>query len=206
MKVIGACIVFCCICFCIQAQSSISGFKKLSRPERWWVIAHPFKAKKAFQITQHVQAEVDSIKKAGIIGTDASGGKLDAFKHAYWMACLSGKIGPRRARKLGIAHEKGNYLQFRKKMLEDDFLPDSVSTVMDLRNNYLGIELMKSRRGLAIPEIRKVILDAVVSGLAVMIKKDEQGNFIDCSGKRISMQEWKGKWNVPKCLVSSSGE
>src|ERR1700741_2953495 len=114
-----------------QSPSAVKYFSKLSRPEKCWVIAHPFKAKKAFRITKHVLLDVDSVKASGIIGTDNNGGKLDAFKHAYWMASVAIKIGSRRAKKLGIAHEKGNWIQFKKHQLEDTVLPDSVSAVMD---------------------------------------------------------------------------
>ncbi|MBK7181849.1 MAG: hypothetical protein IPH89_02375 [Bacteroidetes bacterium] len=85
---------------------SQSKFSKLSRPEKIWVLAHPFVAKKAMLASRQALVVTDSIAKLGIIGNDNNGGKLDAFKHAYWMVYLSFKIGSRRALKLGKAYEK----------------------------------------------------------------------------------------------------
>ena len=89
-------------------------FSALSRPEKCWELIHPFIAKHAFHVTKYVIADVDSLKQEGTLGTDLNGGRLDAFKHAYWMASLSLAIGGRKALKLGWAHEKGNYLQYKK--------------------------------------------------------------------------------------------
>lgn len=118
---------------------SQSSFRKLSRPEKCWALCHPFKAKKAAKVTREVQVVVDSIKRSGTIGADNNGGALDAFKHAYWMASVAMVIGSKQALKLGKAHEKGNYFQFKKQELEDAAMPDSISTVMDLRNNEFGV-------------------------------------------------------------------
>ena len=38
-----------------------------------------------------------------------------------------------------------------------------------------------------------------------IIKKDKNGNFLDCKGNIISAQELKGKWENNKCLVFSDG-
>lgn len=185
----------------IYGQSS---FKKLSRPEKCWVIGHPFKAKKAQIVTKGVQLVVDSLKKSGIIGIDNLGGKLDAFKHAYWMASLSMEIGSRRALKLGKAHEKGNYLQFKKRLLEDAALPDSVSSEMDLRNNSSGVYLAGYCRSLDKKTVQHKVLKALDKGELSIIKKDEQGNYLDCAGVIIPMKEWVGKWGIPKCLIPSN--
>ncbi len=190
--------------FYSPAQSSIADeFFKLSRPEKIWVFAHPFKAKKAFLITKDVQQDVDSIKRAGTIGNDNNGGKLDAFKHAYWMATLALEIGKRRAEKLGIAHEKRNKIQFKKHQLEENSLPDSVSSMMDLYNNKQGIEAVSKYKNASKKEMQKIIMDALNNGKLRMIKKDLQGNFLNCDGSIIRLQDWYGKWNIPKCLVSS---
>lgn len=191
----------------LPAQNSPSKqFSKLSRPEKLWVFTHPFKAKKAFLITKDVIIDVDSIKKTKTIGIDNNGGRLDAFKHAYWMASLANTIGARRAKKLGVAHEKGNKIQFKKHQLEDRLLPDSISTVMDLHNNKIGIQSMKNKKCIPKKEIQNLILDALNQGQLRIIKKDKQGNFLNCDGSPITLAAWYGKWNIPKCLVSSDAE
>ena len=113
------------------------------------MLLHPFVAKRAYDCTKYVVAAVDSLKRAGTIGTDHNGGSLDAFRHAYWMANLSSAIGSRKALKLGKAHEKGNYLEYKRHRLEDSILPDSVSCAMDLANNRVGAHSVDTaaRRG-----------------------------------------------------------
>lgn len=190
------------ILFCgfngIVAQSF---FRKLSRPEKCWVIFHPVKAKKALKITREVQLVVDSIKKSGVIGTDNNGGNLDAFKHAYWMACLSLEIGRKESLKLGRAHEKGNYLQYKKHQLEDAVLPDSISSEMDLRNNEFGVFSMDNSKKVSKITVQKKVMDGLANGKLAVIKKDEQGNYLTCDGAVIILSEWKGKWGIPKCLI-----
>lgn len=183
---------------CLVAQSS---FRKLSRPEKCWVIFHPSKAKKALKITKEVQVVVDSIKKSGVIGTDNNGGNLDAFKHAYWMACLTLEIGRKEALKLGKAHEKGNYLQFKKNQFEDMTLPDSVSSEMDLSNNEFGAFSLGNCKNLSKITVQKKVMDGLANGKLTVIKKDEQGNFLTCNGAVINMKDWTGKWGIPKCLI-----
>lgn len=203
VKVITSTILLICFGLTnkIFAQSK---FSKLSCPEKVWVFAHPFVAKKAFHITQDVQKIVDSIKQLNIIGVDNNGGKLDAFKHAYWMASLSSKIGKRKARKLGMAHEKGNFLYYKKQELEDSILPDSVSSEMDKKNNEVGISLLDNRKKTSPQIIQNEVLTALKDGKLYIIKKDEKGNFLRNDGKKIPMNEWVGKWGIPKYIVPSN--
>jgi len=151
-----------------------------------------------------VQSDVDSLKRAGTIGTDLNGGRLDAFKHAYWMISLTDEIGKRRALKLGKAHEKGNYLDFKKHRLEDSILPDSVSSEMDLRNNAVGASVFGDVEIPTPQNMQRIILETIAGGLLYTIKKDAQGNYVFCNGTQIDMDRWKGKWGIPKCLISSA--
>lgn len=194
---------FFILCSMLIAQSS---FKKLSRPEKIWVMCHPFKAKKTFKLTKEVQKVIDSIKQTGIIGVDNNGGKLDAFKHAYWMASLSNVIGKRKAKKLGMAHENGNYLTFKKHKLEDCILPDSLSSEMDLKNNEIGISLMNDCGKLPPKLIQDKVLTALEEGKLFIIKKDKNGKFLKKDGTQITINEWFGIWDIPKYLVPSNEE
>lgn len=192
-------IFLCLICSFNYAQS----FKNLSLPEKRWVLFHPIKAKKASAVTKEVQKDVDSIRRSGIIGDDNNGGALDAFKHAYWMALLSKNIGIKNALKIGRAHEKGNYKQFKKRQAEDAILPDSVSCAMDLFNNNVGAHIYGNCKTIDNATVQKKLLLALKEGKLKMIKKDEAGKFLTCDGKIIILSEWKHKWAVPKCLVDS---
>jgi hypothetical protein len=191
-------VLFLCASSCFSQS-----FKKLSAPEKRWVLFHPIKAKKAAAITRQVQKDIDSIKQSGIIGNDNNGGALDAFKHAYWMALLSKNIGIKNALKIGKVHEKGNYLQFKKQKNEDAVLPDSVSCEMDLFNNNVGAHIYGNCKTIDNITVQKKLLEALKEGKLKMIKKDASGTFLTCSNTPIQASEWKGKWGIPKCLINS---
>lgn len=191
------------VLFAASEQVCAQSFQKLSRPEKSWVVFHPFKTKKAVKVTHQVERVVDSVKKTGVIGADNLGGKLDAFKHAYWMASLTLEIGGKQAFKIGQAHERGNYLQFKNKTVEDSALPDSVSSVMDLRNNEFGISAVAKCKNISAVTVQKKIMDGLAQGKLTVIKKDEKGNCLTCDGKIIDPKEWQGKWAIPKCLEFS---
>jgi hypothetical protein len=188
----------------LQAQSFLRKFAKISNPEKCWAFTHPFVAPKALKITIRSYAITDSIKQSGSIGTDNNGGRLDAFKHAFWIATVSSAIGPRKALKLGVAHEKGNKLQFKKHQLEDQVLPDSISSVMDLHNNEQGAAIVHRSEKYSMKQLQEKIMQLLLQGQLTCIRKDKQGNFLTCSGERIDLQQWKGKWAIPKCLITSN--
>ncbi|CAL2080055.1 DUF6973 domain-containing protein [Tenacibaculum sp. 190524A05c] len=190
----------------VFAQSNYQKFKELSSPKRWWVILHPFKAKKALLISKDVNKVSDSIRKSNLLDGDHSGGQVDAFRHAYWMARLKEEIGTSAARSLGKAHEKENYLMYKKRKLEEGIVPDEISSEMDLFNNDVGLSLTTKgnktpRKGL----IYRVI-NAVLEGKMKVIKKDKNGNFLTCKGDIINAKSLKGKWKNTKCLVSSNAK
>lgn len=181
-----------------------SSFKKLSKPERSWVIWHPFKAKKAYKISLEAEKTKDSIKHTNLIGKDNNGGQLDAFKHSFWMARLTQNIGKRAAFTLGKAHEKGNYQTFLKRRLEDGMLPDKPSTDMDLYNNNIGISVGKQFKKASKPQLISVLIDSIRQGKMRVLLKDKNGYFLDCDKKRIPLDSLKHKWNTKKCLVRSN--
>ena len=146
----------------------------------------------------------DSIAINKGIGTDNSGGKLDAFKHSYWMARLTQDIGKSAANRLGKAHEKGNYQTYKKKRLEDGLLPDKQSSDMDLFNNQIGIEVGTSFKKSSRTALMRKLIDALEKGNLRVLKKDSLGNFLDCQNKKIPLDSLKNKWDTKKCLVSSN--
>ncbi len=177
---------------------------KLSKPERTWVVFHPFKAKRAYQVSLEVLRVKDSIQKVnGVIGNDNSGGKLDAFKHSYWMARLTQDIGKRAAYTLGKAHEKGNYRTYQKRRLEDGLLPDKPSTDMDLYNNKIGITVGSTFKRATKKVVMQKLIDSLESGKLRILSKDKEGSFLDCFRKKIPLDSLKNKWDTKKCLVPS---
>ena len=206
MKIKTLFVFFIALISSARGQSTATSFRKLSRPEKCWVIAHPFIAKKAWHCTQRVRAVTDSIEKAGVLA-DGNGGHLDAFRHAYWMASLVQEISPRKAMKLGKAHEKGNYLDWKKGKNEDaGSRADSMSCVMDLQNNESGIAIGKKFRcdTASAKTLIREVLDSDANGNLVMLKKDESGNFYTCDGKPIDLTMYDKAWFIPKCLVKTS--
>lgn len=188
--------------FCEFSKLSFA-LPKISRPEFFWVLAHPFVAKKTLTVSKDVLKITLEIKKERSLDTLISGGNLDAFKHTFWMAYLTSKIGKRKALKLGKAHEKGNYLQYKKHKKEDGQLPDSISTVMDLWNNNLGAEIYLTHKTKDKEILKIKVIEAVKLGKAKTLKTNSRYEFLDCDSNVIDLKKYQGKWNVPKCLINS---
>lgn len=186
-----------------HAQSKVGTFFTLSSPEKCWIIFHPFKAKEAFEITKTTLQKTDSLAKEHIL-TDLNGGKLDAFKHSFWLASLSQKIGKKAALKLGKAHEKGNYKTFKKNQLEDGFLPDQKSSEMDLFNNDIGAQIGDENKILSRNELVDLILAEIQNGKMKVLYKDDMGNFLTCNEEVIPLDSLQGKWENEKCMVFSN--
>ena len=181
-------------------QTAYKNFKKLSCSEKRWVVFHPFVAKKAWQLSLEARTVTAEVKQQQILKGIGNGDQLDAFRHTYWMARLAQEIHWRKAKRLGKAHEKGNYRQFKKGKLEDDVLPDKISSEMDLFNNQVGIDLGKSMKG---KELKNDVIQIVQEGKCKIIKTDSNGNFLDEQNNMIPAEELKGKWENRKVLVNS---
>ena len=125
----------------LAQNNALKSFKELSCPEKWWVIGHPFVAKKTLKVSQIARLKTDSIKENNILKGVGNGDQVDAFRHTYWMASLTQTIGQRKAKRLGIAHEKGNKRDFKKGNKEEGSLPDKISSEMDLFNNEVGLKI-----------------------------------------------------------------
>ena len=199
------CLLFFIVFFYINSysQSKSTKFFKLSSPEKCWVFFHPFKAKKALTISQDALKISDSIGRIGQIGKDLNGGRLDAFKHSYWMASLAQNIGFKSSLKLGLAHEKGNYKTFKKNRLEDGYLPDKISSDMDIYNNGMGIEIIKKNKSFSKYDLIEEVILNIQLGKMKIVKKDDKGNFLNCLGKIIPLNSLEGKWENDKCLTTS---
>ena len=189
--------------FIFLILSTISYSQKISRPEKWWALTHPFVFKKAHNITKKVQREVVVVKKERALKGVGNGDQLDAFRHAFWMASLVEVIGEKKARKLGKAHEKGNYIQYKRKRKEEGVVPDAISSQMDLYNNEVGIDLSKINQDKTSLVLKVIVINSVLEGKCKVIKKDEALNYLDINGVIIPHDSLKGKWENDKCLVNS---
>lgn len=185
------------------AQSPSLSFKKLSCPEKWWVVLHPFVAKKAYNISQEARSISKEIERDTLLDQDADGGMVDAFRHSYWMARLSQEICPRKAYTLGKAHERGNYLDHKKRRPGEEIFSDSIAGTMDLFNNKKGIEIGRNNKAISKEELRELICKKILDGEMKVILKDEAGNSLDCNNIVIDLNNYSGQWNIPRCLVKS---
>lgn len=178
---------------------------QVSRPEKFWALQHPFKTARAYRITSHVRAEVDSLIASGTLDTLRHGGKTDAFRHAYWMALLSNTIGEKSARKLGKAHEKGNYLAFKKNKTEDGFIQDETATEMDLHNNEVGISVALKNPNVDNGRMKTLVLEEIRNGQMKIFKVNKDGAFCDCEGRTVAIPvRSRQQWKLPYCLINSN--
>lgn len=178
--------------------------QKRSLPEWLWAAAHPFAAVKVKQISKKCYS-IYKTDRSIITELDnfSNGGKLDAFRHVFFMAAFSQKVKVKKLRKLGKAHEKGNYKQFLKSSVEDGEVPDSLSSVMDIQNNEVGFVNGRENKTVSLENLRTIIITKIKAGEAFIMKRKINGTYLDCSDALINPDLYKGKWNIPKCLVPS---
>ena len=133
-----------------------------------------------------------------------SGGKLDAFRHSFTMAYLVRFISVKKLRLLGIAHEKGNKLSFYKNNLEFGDRPDSLTCVMDLRNNELGFLIGKENKRRSINELKVIMINEIVIGNAWYLLRNSKHEYTQCNGIPIVVNDFKKQWFIPKCLIKTN--
>lgn len=184
-------------------NSLFRSFASVSCAEKRWAMKHLFIAKQAWKITERVRIVTDSLKQRAIPDQDASGGKLDAFRHSFWMASLTKRIGARRALSLGRAHERGNYRDYKKKRFEEGDIPDKAAGEMDLYNNGVGSKIGTQSKGSYEKDIIEAILSAIHAGNMKIILKDAEGRSCDSLMQPIPASAMKGKWDTPRVLVAS---
>lgn len=179
-------------------------YKRLSRPEKIWVLSHPFVAVKTAKISSYTAKIAKEMIGSLLLDGDYAGGQVDAFRHGYWMASLAQQINWRKVLKLGNAHEKGNYIDYKRNKLEENNLPDSISCDQDYRNNSIGICIGRKNKTATAEELKTAIIEAIKNGDFWIIKKNCRGDFIDSEGNIVNRNEYKDQWYVPKYLVPSN--
>jgi hypothetical protein len=176
----------------------------VSRYEFRWAVFHPFAALKVKKQLPKALAIYTAMKKSGLPDAYNSGGKLDAFRHVYTMAFLARHIKPRKLRKLGKAHEKGNKRQFMKGKQEEGERPDSLACDMDLRNNELGFAIGLANRTAGDTLLKDMVLQAISDGKAWYLKRNARSEYVDCAGKPLDPSLYRKNWYVPKCLIKTN--
>ncbi|MCX7727862.1 MAG: DUF4823 domain-containing protein [Bacteroidia bacterium] len=129
--------VFIFIIFCSSNYYS----QHKGKHQYQWAFFHPIAAIKVKKIYKKNYPIYQQVKQQKILDTIENGGKLDAFRHGFFMACFAQKVKAKKLIKLGIAHEKDDLSYFLKKRKTEYWdIPDSASIQMDLYNNLIGIE------------------------------------------------------------------
>jgi len=175
--------------------------QKLSRHEWCWALGHPVAAIKVKIISKKCFSVFKNVNK-NELDTYSNGGKLDAFRHAFYFAAFAQKVKIKKLRKLGIAHEKTNYRQFLKLKEENGEVPDSLGMVMDLKNNELGLLIGSQNKHIGLSALEKLIIQEIKKGSAFIILRNKLGNYVNCNGETI-LETNEKKWKTDKCLVSS---
>lgn len=184
-------------------QGGVNTFLKLSCPEKFWVVTHPFSSCKAWHLSVEARRVADSLVRVNALDGDGNGGQVDAFRHGYWMALLSSRIGWRKALWLGRAHERGNYRQYKRGIQEDGVLPDKPLGDMDRWNNRIGARLGRTCRHCAYDTLKQRVIHAITMGHMVVVLKDSTGRSLDEHGAVIADSLLFHQWNTPRVLVPS---
>lgn len=178
----------------------ISLLAQTSLPEWKWAIFHPLAAIQTKKVIKQCQSY---LKKSPVkLDSVQVGGKTDAFRHLFYMAAISQKIGIKKARKLGIAHEKGNYRAWKKGKYEDGYCADSLSCVMDLRNNDTAFKLVKLYSTMDLIGLSNLMQKTIQNGQCWILKVDTLGRRTDCYGLLIPKPN-HSQWNIGGCLIRS---
>jgi uncharacterized protein DUF6973 len=190
--------------YTVSLSAQTKTFHKLSKYEKHWALVHPFAAIKVRKHQAEMYAVYKEVKQQKLLDTFENGGKLDAFRHTFAMAYFSKYVRTTKLRKLGKAHEKTNHWQFLHHLPDEEGeLSDSLSSVMDLKNNDIALSLAIGVKKLSIPEIKQKIIQLIQAGGVFIMKRNPQGQYVDCNNQFIAPEKLK-VWNTPKCLVSSN--
>ena len=179
-------------------------FSERSPHEKYWVVFHPLAAIKVKKIYKKCLQYYNEIKKMRVLDTCENGGKLDAFRHAFFMAAFCQKIKVNKIRKLGMAHENGNYSHFLDGINEQGELPDSLSGEMDLQNNELGLKIGSANPKINLDTLRNKVILEIQKGNAVYFKRNKLNQYVNCTGEIIVLEDYRMKWFVPKCLIKTN--
>ena len=190
--------------FIASTFAQTKSFHNLSKYEKHWAICHPFASIKIKKHQAEMYAVYKEVKQQRLLDTFENGGKLDAFRHTFAMAYFSKFVKAKKLRKLGKAHEKANYQQFLHHLPDEDGeLSDSLSSVMDLKNNDIALSLANEVKKLSAEEIKQKIIGLIKTGNVFIMKRNAQGLYLDCNTQIIPSEKIKGIWNTPKCLIKS---
>lgn len=184
---------------------TLSGLAQLpyTGPEKKWAFFHPLAAIKVKHIASKCQPLYLTCLSRLRPDTFLTGGAPDALRHGFFMAAFAQSIRPSALIKLGKAHEKGNYLQWRSTKTEDGNFADSLLCVMDLYNNKKGCSLGEANKKASMKELLEICMRELQTGGFVILKRDKRACRVYCDNQPVDMIVYYGTWNIPGCLVAS---
>ncbi|MEI6021934.1 MAG: hypothetical protein WCR21_12465 [Bacteroidota bacterium] len=188
-------------CLFFLAQCALAQSVNTGADEKIWALTHPLAAAQVKKIYKSALPIYKQTAKDSILDKYASGGSLDAYRHCFMMAAFAQKINLKKIRRLGELHEKSNYRNFQNSINENGELPDSLSTVMDLYNNEIGFAIGKKNVSLSLQALSDMVIKQINQGLALKMKRNKKGEYLDCEGHLIQLKKYPHTWNIPKCLV-----
>jgi hypothetical protein len=193
-----------CVFSMIFFQTFVFSQKRIFKYEVLWAFKYPIAACKIKKQWPIIMRHYELVKQSKVLDTLENGGRMDAFRHVYFMAYLINYVKEEKLRKLGIAHEKGNYHQFIRHQLEFSERPDSLACVMDLRNNEVGFELKKALTCFKPDSLAKLVIEHMKQGKAWYLKRNEQKNYVSCENEAINLSLYTNNWFIPKCLIPTN--
>jgi hypothetical protein len=193
--------LFFMVVFCLRIDAQKL---TITANEKRWAALHPVAALKVKYLNKKLTTVYTEIKSSNALDSFSNGGKLDAFRHCFYMAAFAQKIKVQKLRSLGVAHERGNYAQFLKSFFEEGEVPDSLSSVMDLRNNELGFSIGIAHKNVDLDALKMIVIEKIKSGDAFIMNRNKQGFYLDCNNLLLEIPKLKLPWNLPKCLVASN--
>ncbi|MBS1646927.1 MAG: hypothetical protein JST67_06265 [Bacteroidetes bacterium] len=197
---------FLFLSFLLSAHSFFAQTKtyaSLSKYEKCWAWKHPFASFKIKKQQAQMYAVYTEVKQQHLLDTFENGGTLDAFRHSFAMAYFSRFVKVKKLQKLGVAHEKANHWQFLHHLPDEaGELPDSLSSVMDLKNNAKALSLANEVKNMSVATLKQKIISLIQEGFFFIIKRNEQGLYVTCQNQIIAPNALL-LWNSPKCLVES---
>ncbi len=184
-------------------RDAFKTFKDMNIYEIWWAITHIDKIWGVWKLSEKARQTANRFIEDPELDGDYAGGQIDAFRHILWMALVTIRYGANVARSLGRAYEKGNKWEYQKGKLEEYYLPDAASMMMDLMNNEIGIEIGQRFPDIRFEDLVQEIKKHILEGNAWKIKKLNPSEFLDEKGNIIPRSRWVGKWQTPKVIVPS---
>ncbi len=182
----------------------VSQFLQLKFPEKLWALKHLQKAKIIYYISLEARKTTDSLAKVYFLDGDTDGGQLDAFRHGFWMAMLTRYMSPEDCKTLGIALEKSNNIDFKRRQKDERSLPDKAASDMDLWNNEIGIKIGLRFPDIPMDSLHKIICRYIINGEMKVVKKNSNGASIDQNNRLIPIKSLQHTWDTPRLLVPSN--